>query len=32
MELLEKALGEPFDPKYFTDYLEEKFTKIYGLA
>lgn len=31
MELLEKALGEPFDPKYFTDYLEEKFTAIYGL-
>ena len=31
MELLEKALGEPFDPKYFTDYLEEKFTRIYGL-
>lgn len=31
MELLEKALGEPFDPRYFTDYLEEKFTRIYGL-
>ena len=31
MELLEKALGEPFDPKYFTDYLEEKFSGIYGL-
>ena len=31
MELLEKALGAPFDPKYFTDYLEEKYTGIYGL-
>lgn len=31
MELLERAVGEPFNPKYFTDYLEEKFTKIYGL-
>ncbi|MBQ2231652.1 MAG: carboxypeptidase M32, partial [Oscillospiraceae bacterium] len=30
MELLEKALGAPFDPKYFTDYLEEKYTGIYG--
>ena len=31
MDLLEKALGAPFDPKYFTDYLEEKYTKIYKL-
>ncbi len=31
MELLERAVGAPFDPKYFTDYLEEKFTKIYNL-
>ena len=31
MDLLERAVGEPFDPKYFTDYLEEKFTAIYGL-
>ena len=31
MDLLERALGEPFDPKYFTDYLEEKFSAIYGL-
>ena len=31
MELLEKAVGEPFDPKYFTDYLEEKFSTLYGL-
>lgn len=31
MELLERALGEPFDPKYYTDYLEKKFTEIYDL-
>ena len=31
MELLEKAVGEPFDPRYFTDYLEEKFSALYGL-
>lgn len=31
MELLERAVGEPFDPTYFTDYLEKKFTEIYGL-
>ena len=31
MELLERAVGEPFNPKYFTDYLEKKFTEIYGL-
>ncbi len=31
MELLERAVGAPFDPRYFTDYLEEKFSKIYGL-
>lgn len=31
MELLEQAVGEPFDPKYFTDYLERKFSEIYGL-
>ena len=31
MELLERAVGEPFDPKYFTDYLEQKYTEIYGL-
>ena len=31
IELLEKAVGAPFDPKYYTDYLEEKFTRIYGL-
>ena len=31
MDLLERAVGAPFDPKYFTDYLEEKFTRIYNL-
>ena len=31
MELLERAVGEPFDPKYFTDYLEAKYTAIYKL-
>ena len=31
MDLLERAVGEPFNPRYFTDYLEEKFSAIYGL-
>ena len=30
-ELLEIACGEPFDPAYYTDYLTEKFSAIYGL-
>lgn len=30
-ELLEAALGEKFDPSYFTNYLEEKYSKIYNL-
>lgn len=30
-ELLENALGEKFDPSVFTDYLEEKFSKLYNL-
>ncbi|MBQ6172409.1 MAG: carboxypeptidase M32 [Clostridia bacterium] len=30
-ELLEKALGEPFDPTVYTDYLEKKYTEIYNL-
>lgn len=29
--LLENALGEKFDPSYFTNYLEEKYSKIYNL-
>lgn len=30
-DLLEKCCGESFNPKYYTDYLTEKFSKIYGL-
>ncbi len=30
-ELLREALGEEFDPSYFTNYLEEKYSKIYSL-
>ena len=30
-ELLESALGEKFDPTYFTNYLEEKYSMIYNL-
>jgi carboxypeptidase Taq len=30
-ELLEKALGEKFDPTVFTDYLENKYSEIYQL-
>ena len=29
--LLERVLGGPFDPSYFTRYLEEKYTLIYDL-
>jgi len=28
-ELLKKATGESFNPKYYVDYLEEKFTNLY---
>jgi carboxypeptidase Taq len=28
-ELLRKATGEPFNPKYYVDYLSEKFTDLY---
>ena len=28
-ELLKKATGEPFNPKYYVDYLNEKFTRLY---
>ncbi len=31
MDLLERAVGAPFDPRYYTDYLEEKFGSIYNL-
>ena len=30
-QLLVYALGEEFDPTYYTNYLEEKYSKIYGL-
>ncbi len=30
-DLLRDALGEEFDPTYYTDYLEEKYSRIYGL-
>jgi carboxypeptidase Taq len=30
-DLLRDALGEEFDPKYYTEYLEEKYSKIYDL-
>lgn len=30
-ELLENALGQPFDPVYFTDYLEKKYSELYNL-
>ncbi len=30
-DLFEKVCGEPFDPKYYTDYLEKKYSDIYRL-
>ncbi len=30
-ELMERAFGAEFDPKYYTDYLERKFTEVYRL-
>ena len=30
-ELFERALGEPFDPTVFAQYLEDKYTELYGL-
>ena len=30
-QLLESALGEPFDPSYYLDYLERKCLELYGL-
>ncbi len=30
-ELIERVTGEPFNPKYYVDYLKEKFTAVYGL-
>lgn len=31
-QILEKTLGETFDPTVYTDYLEEKYKKIYRLS
>lgn len=31
-EVFRRAVGEPFDPTVFTDYLEEKYTRLYGLS
>jgi len=30
-EILEYACGEPFNPSYYADYLNKKYTAIYGL-
>lgn len=30
-EIFEKACGAPFDPKYYIEYLENKFSDIYGV-
>jgi len=30
-ELLERVLGEPFDPFVYTDYLEAKFGELYDI-
>jgi len=30
-KLIEKVFGTSFDPTYYTDYLKEKFSRIYGL-
>ena len=30
-DLLESALGEPFDPTVYTDYLEKKYCELYGI-
>ncbi len=30
-ELMERAFGGPFDPTYYTDYLERKYTEVYKL-
>ncbi len=30
-ELLRDALGEEFDPTYYNDYLEKKYSEIYGI-
>ena len=30
-EVMIKATGEPFDPDYYLDYLEDKYTRLYHL-
>ena len=30
-QLLQSACGAPFDPKYYTDYLIDKYSALYGL-
>jgi carboxypeptidase Taq len=30
-EVFQNAVGEPFDPTVFTDYLEKKYGELYGL-
>ena len=30
-QVLDRVLGAPFDPKYYTDYLEKKFGELYDL-
>ena len=30
-DLLRDALGEEFDPSYYTNYLEKKYGELYGL-
>ena len=30
-DLLERALGAKFDPSYYTNYLEKKYSEIYGI-
>jgi len=31
-EIMRMATGEPFDPDYYLDYLEDKYTKLYHLG
>ena len=30
-ELFEMVCGAPFDPKYYVEYLEKKFSELYGV-
>ena len=30
-QILNKATGEPFNPKFYIDYLKDKYTKLYDL-